>query len=130
LRDAQAEIEKRGAHLVVIGNGTAAMGEDFLAERPGPLTLLVDPGRKSYAAAGFRRRMSALRAAQLAVNALRALAGGFRQTAVRGDAMQLGGVMVLAPGDRVLLGYASKEPGDHPSTAAILGALDRAGTPG
>jgi hypothetical protein len=126
LRDAQNQIEARGARLVVIGNGTAAMAEDFLAERPGPLTVLVDPSRRSYAAAGFRRRMSALQLAQLALNAVRALAKGFRQTAVRGDAHQLGGVMVVAPGERVLMSYASKVAGDHPEPATILAVLDAA----
>ena len=49
---------------------------------------------------------------------------GFRQSHVAGDALQQGGVVVIAPGGVELFRFISSEAGDHPAPADILTALE------
>ncbi len=122
------EIRARGAELVIVGNGAAnfaaAFREDFDLDGP----LLIDPELRAYRAAGLRRGRVELLSPRLPVNAIRALAGGQRQTGVEGDAWQLGGVFVIRPDGALTYRYASREAGDHPPVDDILEALEP-GTP-
>jgi hypothetical protein len=58
---------------------------------------------------------------------LRARRAGFRQTKVEGDPWQLGGTLVVAPGDRVLYAYANRSPQDEAPVEDVLDALAGAG---
>jgi dehydrogenase/reductase SDR family member 12 len=124
LRDALPEIHRRGAELVVVGNGAphfaAAFREDFALEGP----LLVDPELRAYRAAGLRRGRVEVLSPRLPRNALRALRTGARQVGVQGDPWQLGGVFVLRPDGALTFRHASREAGDHPPIAAVLAALE------
>lgn len=124
MRDALEEIHARGAELVIVGNGApnfaAAFREDLDLDTP----LFVDPDLNAYRAAGLRRgRVEAL-SPRMAGNAFRAMRSGYRQTAVEGDAWQLGGVFVLRPDGQTTFAYRSTEAGDHPPIEDILAALD------
>ena len=60
---------------------------------------------------------------------LRALRRGARQTRVKGHPFQQGGVLVLAPGDRAVYAYISKQAGDHPPVADVVNAVRQAVAP-
>lgn len=124
MRDVQDEIRKRGAELVIVGNGAAhfaqAFREDFALDGP----ILVDPELRAYRAAGLRRGRVEVLSPRMGLNAARALRKGFRQEGVQGDPWQLGGVFVLRAGGELTYRYASREAGDHPPVEAILAALD------
>lgn len=125
MRDTWPEMEKRGARLVVVGNGRPFQARDFQYEQQLPFTLLTDPDLKAYAAAGLRRGALSVLHPRVFGNALRSLRGGFRQGRTQGDPWQQGGVFVIAPGDNVLFNHISREAGDHPLPDQILDALPR-----
>ena len=55
-------------------------------------------------------------------NALRARKEGFRQAKVQGDPWQLGGTLVVAPGDRVLYAWRNRNADDDAPVEAVLAA--------
>jgi NAD(P)-dependent dehydrogenase (short-subunit alcohol dehydrogenase family) len=57
-------------------------------------------------------------------NAVRALMSGARQGSVQGDALQLGGTLVVKPDGSVTYSYRSREAGDHAPISEVLAALD------
>jgi hypothetical protein len=124
LRDAQKEIQARGAALAIVGNGAAhfarAFREDFALTGP----LLVDPELRAYRAAGLRRGRVELLSPRLPFHALRALRAGARQAGVQGDPWQLGGVFVIRPDGTLAFRHLSREAGDHPAVSELLAALD------
>ncbi|MEM7410294.1 MAG: SDR family NAD(P)-dependent oxidoreductase [Myxococcota bacterium] len=129
LRDALDDIHARGAELVIVGNGATHFARAFRKEFELEGPLLVDPELRAYRAAGLRRGRVELLSPRLPFHALRALRSGSRQTAVEGDAWQLGGVFVLSKGGDLLFEHRSREAGDHAAIEDVLAALDPAAPP-
>lgn len=107
----------------MIGNGSAYFAKVFAEDLGIDFPIYTDPDRRTYAALGLRREVSALFSLDILRNSRRAYEKGFRQTATQGDALQLGGVVVVLPDGRVPYVYRSKVAGDHPEPARILEAL-------
>jgi dehydrogenase/reductase SDR family protein 12 len=124
LRDALPEIRRRGAELVVVGNGTPEFAAAFREDEGIEGALLVDPGLRAYRAAELRRGRVELLSPRLPLNAIRALRSGARQGEVQGDPWQLGGVFVIRPGGALTFRHVSREAGDHPPVRDVLDALD------
>ncbi len=101
------------------------MARDFAEQFNVTVPLFTDPGRKSYGAAGWRRPLaSAVMGLGKTLKAsVRAMKGGFRQGRTKGDAFQLGGVLVLATDGTVLFEHADSAAGDHAEMGSILAAL-------
>ena len=123
LRDVVADIRQKGAELIVIGNGTAKQAASFAAEREIDFPLLTDPGRRTYKAAGLRRSVKDALSFKALGSAKRAMGDGHRQGATQGDPWQLGGAVVVAPGDEVLFRYISSHSGDHPDPRDLVASL-------
>ena len=51
---------------------------------------------------------------------------GFRQGPTQGDALQLGGVFIITPGQRVSWAYRSTGPDDFPRVEDIISAASSA----
>lgn len=124
MRDAQPEIERRGARLVVIGNGTPHQARDLIEDLDYRGTLWVDPDMIAYRAAGLERGLAKALAPRMFGHAVRAMRAGHRQKGVQGDPWQLGGTFVIAPHAEVLFAHVSREAGDHPEPAAVLAVLE------
>lgn len=125
MRSRAADFAKAGARLAVVGNGWPAMAKKF-AERnhlPPSMTLLTDPARQAYQAAGLRRSAVLTLGPWAWLPFLHTLWHGFRQRRTAGDPWQQGGSLVVAKGGKVLFRHASWHPGDQASPAALLGAL-------
>ena len=121
------EIRRRGAELIFIGNGNRHFAEGFRIDSGIQSPLYVDTKRGSYRALGMKRGFGVTLASPAAWrNMARALKRGFRQGLTRGDAWQLGGVLVVAPGRRVAYRHLSEQAGDHPPVAEVLTALEKA----
>ena len=128
MRDAQSEIESRGAQLVVIGNGTPHQARDLIEDLDYRGTLWVDPDMIAYRAAGLERGVTKALSPRMLGHALRAMRAGHRQKRVQGDPWQMGGTFVVAPRDEVLFAHISREAGDHPDLADVLAVLGDAAT--
>ena len=127
MRDALSEIRRRGAELVIVGNGRPEHAIDFRDSEHVESPLYVDPELRAYAAAGLRRGLRSSLSAGVMLRGVRALMEGKRQGATMGDPWQQGGVFIIRPGNRVDFAYISAEAGDHPSVEAIISALDKVG---
>lgn len=122
LRPHIPEIRAAGAELFVIGSGAPMYAADFkqqfqLAGTP----IWTDEPLAAYALLEFKRRVSVSFA--LVKNVVRGLRSGARQGRTQGDAMQLGGVVVVRPGGEIVYLYRSREAGDHPDPREIVAAL-------
>lgn len=124
MRDAADDITRRGAGIVVVGNGGVDHARDFHAEQHLPFPIYTDPGRESYRAAGLRRDLASTLNPKVLLHGVSALRQGFRQTKVRGDPWQQGGAFVIGKGGTLKLAHVSGEAGDHPPVAELIAALD------
>lgn len=124
LRDEEQAFRQRGAGVVVVGNGGVDHARWFRDEEHIPFPVFTDPSRESYRRAGLKRGLGSAVSPRVFANAFRAYREGFRQTSTKGDAMQLGGVFVIAAGGRVLYEQRSNVAGEHPSIGELLAALD------
>lgn len=128
LRPHAEEFERRGAKLVVIGNGWPAMARDFAAKAklPPSVTLLTDPSLQSYVEAGLKRSALLTLGPKGWLPYLRTLKRGFRQGRVAGDPWQQGGAVVVAPSGEVLYRFVSAGPPHQPAPADLLASLRKA----
>jgi peroxiredoxin len=118
------EIRRRGAELAFIGNGNRHFAEGFKRDHGIECPLYVDTQRDSYRALGMKRGFGVTLGSPAALlNMARALKAGFRQGRTRGDAWQLGGVLVVRPGGRIAYRYLSNEAGDHPPVTHVMKSL-------
>jgi hypothetical protein len=127
LRPHADEIARAGARLIVIGNGWPAMAKDFAAraQLPDSVTLLTDPSRKSYQAAGLKRSALLTLGPRGWLPFIRTLRKGFRQGKILGDPWQQGGTLVVAKGGEVLYRHVSVNPSDQADPASLAGMLRR-----
>ena len=122
----RGRVRSLGAELVVIGNGTVEQARAFRddPQGTGPFPLFTDPTGQAYCAMGMRRGRRSVLTLRLLKHVVRAWRQGFRQTDVAGDALQQGGVVIVAPTGVELYRFISREAGDHPPASSILAALD------
>jgi hypothetical protein len=129
LRGIADEIRAHGARLAFIGNGTpeqaAALSQELDLDDP----LFTDPELRSFRALAARRTLVGVLHPGTFLSAARAWRGGHRQRGVQGDAMQLGAVAILRPGDEVSYLHRSTHAGDHPEPTRILRRLAAIGEP-
>lgn len=119
----QNAILDTGAHLVVIGNGTPEMAQDFVEQFHVRVPVYTDPQRESYRRAGMKRSMGlGLRTPR---QARRAMAAGHRQGKVAGDPWQQGGVLVVDSGGTLLWRHVNRDAGDHASIPRLMSVLSR-----
>ena len=83
---------------------------------------MTDPSRESYGALGFTRKLSGILSAKALVGGIRALRDGHHQSGIQGDAMQLGGAVVIGPGPALYFYYRSNLASDHPPVEKIVEA--------
>ena len=117
-------IEARGARLIFIGVGNRHFAQGFIAELGITAPLYVDTARNSYRALGMKRGIIAtILAPGTWRNRGRARQAGFAMTGIKGDPWQLGGVLAVLPGGRIVYRYLSRTSGDHAPVADLLASL-------
>jgi hypothetical protein len=123
LHHAIEDIRKAGSELYVIGNGAPLFIDGFRETTKYEGPLFTDPSLAVYQAAQLERGMlKTLNPIGLA-KGIGAFARGHRQSKTQGDATQQGGVLVVAPGGKVLYQHISHHPGDNAPPASIVQAL-------
>ena len=121
-------IRSAGAELAFVGNGTPAFARAFAEDYRIEVPLYVDPSRQTYRALGMARpRIFSFVSPRLLAAVARALRGGFMQGAIRGDALQLGGVLVVGRDGRVAFRHRSRDAGDHPVVGDVVAAAEQVG---
>jgi AhpC/TSA antioxidant enzyme len=123
LRDMEPAIRARGADLVVVGNGSLDAARAFRESEQVGFTLLTDPSRRTYDAAGLKHGLATVMSPKVLLRGVRAAREGHHQTATQGDPLQQGGAFVIAPGDRDLFAFVSQTAGEHPDLAQVVAAL-------
>lgn len=117
-------IRARGADLVFVGNGNRHFAQGFRDAFGLQDRLLVDTRRDAYRALEMKRGLvRTLLSPSALKHTIRAFRAGFRQGRTRGDAWQLGGVLLVHPGGRVDFSHLSENAGDHAPVADVLAAL-------
>jgi peroxiredoxin len=74
LRDALSEIHRRGAELILVGNGQPQHAIDFRDTEHVESPLYVDPDLHAYAAAGLKRGLRSSLSPSVILRGLRAFA--------------------------------------------------------
>lgn len=123
--------EQAGVGLAAIGQGTPAHAQDFIeTNNVDGLTILVDPARESYEAAGAKiATIGELLGPRVILRGTTsALRTGLLQTTTKGHAAQLGGVLIVAPDGSVPYGHLADDAADNPPTGEVLVAARRAAT--
>ena len=123
MREAKNDIEKRGAKLVIVGNGAPRWAKAFAEETHLEGHVYADPSRALYDALGMKRGAMATLDPRSAAAIVRAFSKGYRQTKVRGDPWQQGGAIVVTKSGALAYAYVSRFPGDHAPLDAVLGAI-------
>jgi AhpC/TSA antioxidant enzyme len=129
IRAARGEIESRGAGIVFIGNGTPRAAAWFQQRYAADSTVFTDPDLVSYKAIGARSGLASTLGPGAWGAGIRAFRSGARQSTTKGHPYQQGGLVVMAPGNKVLYQRISRAAGDHAPVADVLAALDAALAP-
>ncbi len=118
-------IHGAGGEVVILGNGTPQQTQWFAEDYRVATPVFTDPALRSHAIVGaVRQRIFGPRTLLRAIGAMRK---GFRQTAVKGSALQLGGVFVITGDGRMPYRYLSRFAGDHPNPEGAVAALETLG---
>jgi hypothetical protein len=126
IRGKRSEIEAFGAGIAFVGNGTPRAAAWFRKKFAADSTVLTDPGLVTYKAIGARSGMLSTLGPSAWGAGLRAFRSGARQSTTKGHPYQQGGLVVMAPGNRVLYQHISKAAGDHAPVGDVLAALEAA----
>ena len=119
-----SDLDAMGINVVFVGNGAPNFIEGFV-ERNGlspAVEVVTDPSLEVFRIAGMERSRRSTYGPRAVVNAGRAVLRGFRQTAIEGDALQQGGVIVIAKGGEVAYVHRDRALGDHAPTDEVVAA--------
>ncbi len=125
LHRAREEFDRAGVKLVLIGQATPRQASAFRRKTGIDLPVLADEERVTYRLAGLRRgSMSQLIGPRSVLAGVKHSArSGVMQGRIIGDAAQLGGAMVIGPGDGVLFEQRSRHAGDTVEPEDLLQAV-------
>ncbi|HEV2061623.1 MAG TPA: peroxiredoxin-like family protein [Solirubrobacteraceae bacterium] len=125
LHRAREEFEAAGAELVLIGQATPRQAAAFRRKTKIDLPVLADEERRTYKLAGLRRgSLTQLVGARSVLTGVKHGArSGVVQGRIVGDAAQLGGAIVVAPGGEVVFEHRSRHAGDTIEADELLEAV-------
>jgi hypothetical protein len=127
LRDHEEEFRSLGCDVAAIGLGSRHYAEAFREDTGITFPLFVDEDRLAYKAVGMgSASLLHLLRKDNAKARKRAKRGGHSQHRLGKDPLQLGGGLVLAPGDRDLYVYLSETFGDNAPIEDMLAAAREA----
>lgn len=122
---AREQFEASGAGVTLIGQATPRQAAHFRRRQGIKLPVLADEQRRSYRAAGAKvATLSELLGPRIVA---RGIATSTRTGVIQGRTIghpaQLGGAMVVVPGDTVAWSHMSQDASDNAAPEEILGAL-------
>ncbi len=125
LHRAHQGFDDAGLGLVLIGQATPRQAAAFRRKTKIDLPVLADEERATYRLAGLKRgSLSQLVGPRSVLAGIKHSArSGQVQGRIIGDAAQLGGAMIIGPGDEVLFEQRSKNAGDTVEAEELLEAV-------
>jgi peroxiredoxin len=129
VRAARPDIEALHGGIVFVGNGTPRAAAWFQTRFAPDSTVVTDPDLVTYRAIGARSGLMSTLGPKAWGAGLRAFGTGARQTTTKGHPFQQGGVLVIAPANKVLYRHVSATAGDHAPLDRVLAALRAADAP-
>jgi hypothetical protein len=125
LHRAREQFAAAGADLVLIGQATPRHAAHFRRRQKIELPVLADERRVSYKAIGARKGSTSqlIGPSVVAKGLLTTAKTGIVQGRTIGSASQLGGAVVIAPGNRVLFEHTAKDASDNVSPEQLLEAI-------
>lgn len=127
----RSKFEAAGVRLAVIGQGTPAHAQHFRETQDIDLPMYVDKGRESYKAAGTKvgTANELIGPRVVAKGAAASRSDGVMQGRIIGHAAQLGGVMVVRPGNEIVYVHLADDASDNPPNEEVLEAAKAASKP-
>ena len=127
LHRAREQFEQAGVGLVLIGQASPRQATAFRRKMEIDLPVLADEERATYKAAGLKRaNVSQLLGPRSVLSGVKHGArSGVVQGRIIGDAAQLGGAVIVAPGGDVVYEQAQRNAGDTVEADALLEAAER-----
>lgn len=124
----RSKFDAAGVRLAVIGQGTPAQAAHFQESQKIDLPMYVDEGRASYKAAGAKvGTVTELLGPGVVA---KGVAASRRDKVVQGRTVghpaQLGGVMIVKPGDQIAYVHLADDAGDNPPNSEVLAAAKAA----
>jgi hypothetical protein len=120
----EPEFAARNADLIVIGNGVSQHLQPFREATGYRGQLYTDPTLAVYKILDLKSGLSGLLGMKTFQQGFKAFRKGVSQDGIQGSALQLGGALVLGPGDTIHYVYRSREAGDHPPVDQMLAACE------
>lgn len=111
------------SRLAVVGPGEADHLAAFREVTGYNSDLFADPSRETYRVLGFSSGISKLIGIKPVQRVFSAIKSGIRPGSLQGSALQLGGAVVIAPGNEVRYFFRESQAGDHPPVAQLLEAV-------
>ena len=110
---------------VVIGNGTAYMAQHFVDELQLPFEVYTNREAQAYHLAGMQRNFG-LNVTSIK-HAWRSYRGGNRQSGIKGDPWQQGGVIVVNTEGQVIETQQDQNAGDYIDIPALIERVVQSG---
>jgi AhpC/TSA antioxidant enzyme len=128
LHRARARFDQAGGRLVLIGQLTPRHAAHFRRRQGIQLPVLTDRDRISYRAAGAKvgGTFDLWHPKVVAKGAITGARERTVQGRTLGDAKQLGGALVIRPGNQIVWSHMSEDAGDNAAPEEILGAVSEA----
>ncbi len=125
LHRAREEFEAAGAGLVLIGQATPRHAAHFRRRQKIELPVLADEHRVSYKAIGARKGSAnqLIGPSVVAKGLLTTAKTGIVQGRTIGSPSQLGGAVVIGPGNHVLFEHTAKDASDNATPEQLLEAV-------
>jgi hypothetical protein len=124
LHRAREQFEQAGVGLVLIGQASPRQASAFRRKLDLDVPVLADEERATYKAAGLERaNVAQLLGPRSVLSGVKHGArSGVMQGRIIGDAAQLGGAIIVAPGGEVVYEQVQRNAGDTVEPDALLAA--------
>lgn len=119
----EKEINDHNVGVFVIGHGTPKDIEWFYSKNETSLEIFVASNRDAYRVTEMISSIKHFLSFRTIGFMKKAHHDGFRQTSLKGNPWQLGGVLMISVAGQLMYQHRSQQPGDHADINDILNVL-------
>ena len=119
----QDAFTQKGGELVVIGCGKPGHIKEFRKVTGYTGKILTDPSREAFKILGLTSSLGGLLGTKMFSRTISVLKQGVKPGSVQGNALQLGGAIVVSRSGNIAYFYRSSEAADDPPVGEMLAAV-------